>query len=133
MPPAWLLGNGADTKSSEDTGDFNTPPKPATGPTCIGSLHNCPCPRCHIWSRQTAHGKPIPITDGVMEMDSLGRKNIRKAAKSARTRPPRLSHPFEANGRACAGLSRSQQAPERAIRRASGRTTLCCEQDSREV
>ena len=40
-------------------------------------------------SRETAHGKPIPNTEGVMEMDSLGRKNLMQDRKKRKlSRPP---------------------------------------------
>ena len=92
--PSCSSGDDADTNSSEDTGDFNTPPKPATGPTCIGFLHNCNCPQCVNMSRQTAHGKPIPDTEGVMEMDSLGQKDLMKDKKKSKDPPSPLQPPF---------------------------------------
>ena len=81
---------GPDTTGADTSDVYKTPPKPATGPTCIGFFNNCECPRCHNESRETAHGKPIPVTDGVTEMDSMGRKNLMKDSKRRKwgSQPP---------------------------------------------
>ena len=60
---------------------YKTPLKPATGLTCIGVLNNCECPRCHNEPRETTHGKPIPDTGGVTDMDSMGRKHLMQDSK----------------------------------------------------
>jgi hypothetical protein len=89
QPTAGLLGAVADTNSSEDTGDFNTPPKPAA-PTCTGWLENCLCPRCFNESRETDHGKPIPDTEGVTLMTPRGRRNLHRNNKKRKygSQPP---------------------------------------------
>ena len=44
---------GPDTTGADTSDVYKTPPKPATGPTCIGFLNNCECPCCHNESRET--------------------------------------------------------------------------------
>ena len=94
QPRPWhaarrVPGAVADTNSSEDTGDFNTPPKPAA-PTCTGWLENCLCPRCFNESRETDHGKPIPDTEGVTLMTPRGRRNLHRNNKKRKygSQPP---------------------------------------------
>ena len=90
QPTAGLLGDEADSTSTVDSEGYKTPPKPAVGPTCIWFLNNCLCVLPMVnESRETAHGKPIPNTEGVMEMDSLGRKNLMQDREKRKlSRPP---------------------------------------------
>ena len=37
--------DGLDTTGANTSDVYKTPPKPANGPTCIGFLNNCECPR----------------------------------------------------------------------------------------
>ena len=90
QPTAGLLGDEADSTSTVDSEGYTTPPKPAVGPTCIGFLNNCLCVLPMVnESLEAAHGKPIPNTEGVMEMDSLGRKNLMQDREKRKlSRPP---------------------------------------------
>ena len=91
-----LLGNAAPRLAGSPSGlllsidVYKTLPKPATGLICIGFLNNCECPRCHNESRETTHGKPIPDTGGVTDMDSMGRKHLMKDSKKRKwgSQPP---------------------------------------------
>ena len=88
-PTAGLLGD--DHPVVTDSSYMSPPDGVLHGVACIGFLHNCRCPKCFNESRETAHSKPVPNTEGVTEMDELGRRNLmkdRKKRKLSRTPSP---------------------------------------------
>ena len=59
---------------------IGTSPGAATGPVCIGYLHNCQCMGCLTWIENANDGVAYPpalsTTEGVTEMEGLARKNL---------------------------------------------------------